>query len=105
MAWLTGWVKRLQITLDHNDIDAALTDFPHLIYLSASSGHSNKDVSCVFDELLGNANRKKIAVTLSDGTTECYVEIEKWDHANEQAWLWVKIPDIDPDVDTVLYLY
>ena len=103
--WLSGWDKRVKTTLDHNDIDAAVSDFPHLVYLSASSGHSSKDVSCVFDELGNDANRKKIAVTKADGTTECYVEIEQWDDANEQAWLWVKVPAIDPDVDTELYLY
>ncbi len=102
---LPGWGKRVKILLDHNDIDVAQSDFPHLVYLSTSSGHSNKDVSCVFDELLSSANRKKIAVTTSDGQTECYVEIEHWDHAGEEAWLWVKVPDVDPDMDTVLYLY
>lgn len=105
MSWLSDWAKRVKIILDHNDIDAALSNFPHLVYLSASSGHSNKDVSFVFDELGSDANRKKIAVTKADGITQCYVEIEKWDHVNEKAWLWVKIPDVDPDVDTELYLY
>jgi len=62
-------------------------------------------VSCVFDELGSDANRKKIAVTTDDGETECYVEIEKWDDANEKAWLWVKVPSIAADVDTDLYLY
>lgn len=105
MNQLLGWGKRIKIILDHDDIDAALSDFPHLVYLSASSGHSNKDLSCVFDALGSDANRKKIAVTLSDGITECYVEIEKWDHANEKAWLFVKIPNVDPDLDPVLWLY
>jgi hypothetical protein len=63
------------------------------------------DLSCVFDELASDANRKKIAVTTSDGTTQCYVEIEKWDDANEQAWLWVKAPSLSGTVDTDLYLY
>ncbi len=105
MGWLDNWAKRVKIPLDHNDIDAALSDFPHLIYISGSSGYNNKDITFVFDELLNDANRKKIAITKSDGVTECYVEIEKWDHANEKAWLWVKVPDVDPAVDTELYLY
>jgi hypothetical protein len=33
------------------------------------------------------------------------VEIEKWDTANQQAWLWVKIPTINFNSDTALYLY
>ncbi|GAG95160.1 unnamed protein product, partial [marine sediment metagenome] len=104
MAWLSGWAKRVKLTIDQNDIDAALSDFPILVYVSASSGHSSKDISCVFDELTTNDNRKKIAVTLGEDT-ECYVEIEKWDDANEQAWLWVKVPDIADDANTDLYLY
>ena len=103
--WLNTWAKRVKIPLDHDDIDAALSNFPHLVYLSASSGHSNKDVSCVFDELGSDANRKKIAITKSDGVTECYVEIEHWDHANEKAWLWVKVPSVASGADTELYLY
>jgi len=105
MAWLSGWAKRVQIILDHDYIDAVVSDFPHLVYLSESSGHSNKDLTCVFDELGSNANRKKIAITTDDGVTQCYVEIERWDHDNEKAWLWVKVPDADPDVDTDIYLY
>lgn len=105
MAWLSGWNKRVKLTIDQNDIDAALSNFPILVYLSASSGRTSADVSCVFDELTSDDNRKKIAVTTSDGDTECYVEIEKWDDANEQAWLWVKVPSIASDADTDLYLY
>jgi len=105
MAWLSGWDQRVKLTIDNTDIDAALSNFPVLVYLSTSSGRNNDDVSFVFDELTNDANRKKIAVTTSDGTTECYVEIEKWDDANEQAWLWVKAPSISNSADTDLYLY
>ncbi len=104
-SWLTGWSYRVEITIDSNKIDAALADFPVLLYLSTSSGIDGDDVSFVFDELGSDANRKKIAVTTSDGTTQCYVEVEKWDDANEQAWLWVKVPNIASDADTTLYLY
>lgn len=93
------------MTLDSNDIDSALSDFPLLIYLSTSSGRDNDDVSFVFDELQNDSNRKKIAVTTSDGITQCYVEIEEWDDASEEAWLWVKVPLVNNTVDTDLYLY
>lgn len=105
MTWLPGWNKRIKLTIDQGDIDDVLADFPILIYLSSSSGRKDDDVSCVFDELQSDANRKKIAVTTADGLTQCYVEIEKWDDANEKAWLWVKIPVVASGVDTDLYLY
>jgi hypothetical protein len=103
LAWLAGWKKRVKLTIDHTDIDAALSNFPILLYLSTSSGRNADDVSFVFDEI--GANKLKIAVTTSDGVTQCYVEIEQWDSANEKAWLWVKVPSISATADTDLYLY
>ena len=101
--WLSGWKKRIKLSIDHDDIDDILNDFPILLHLSASCGRNSDDVSCVFDELTSDANRKKIAV--AKGATQCYVEIEKWDDDNEEAWLWVKVPSIASDTDTDLYLY
>ena len=103
--WLSGWAKRVSLTIDHNDITSPLTNFPVLVYLSTSSGRNNDDVSFIFDELQNNANRFKIAVTTSDCATQCYVEIEKWDQTSEQAWLWVRVPSISTTSDTVLHLY
>ena len=98
--------EQVQTTIDSSKIDTAdLTDFPVMVHLSTASGIGDADVSAVFDELSSDANRKKIAVTTSDGTTQCYVEIEKWDDANEQAWLHVKVPTVAYDADTILYLY
>ena len=105
MAWLGTWGYRVKASINNADIDAALSNFPVLLYISASSGYNSDDISFVFDELQNDANRKKIAVTTSDGTTECYVEIEKWVDADEEAWLWVKIPSISYTVDTDFYLY
>ena len=85
-------------------IASDLTDFPLLVKLSTTSGVDDDDMSAVFDELTSDSNRKKIAVTESDGTTELYVEIMKWDDANETALLWVKC-DLSSSTDTILYLY
>jgi hypothetical protein len=105
MAWLGTWAHRIEITIPDTNIDGNLTNFPVLIYLSTSSGTGAADVSAVFDELTSDANRKKIAITTSNGTTECYVEIEKWVDADEEAWLWVKIPSILATGGATLYLY
>jgi hypothetical protein len=105
MAWLSGWAKRVKLTVDAGDITADLTNFPILLYLSTSSGYNAEDISFIFDELTSDANRLKIAVTISDGTTQCYVEIDKWDDANEKAWLWVKVPSVTDIGNTDLYLY
>jgi len=101
--WLDGWNNRVKITIDSGDIDEALSNFPVLIYLSSSSGINGDNVSFVFDEV--GANSLKIAVTESDGITECYVEVEKWDLGNKRAWLWTKISSISNITDTEIYLY
>ncbi len=104
--WLDGgWDQRVEITIDSSNVDAALANFPVLIYISAASGQNPDDISFIFDELVADANRFKIAVTEDDGETELYVEIEKWDDAGEEAWLWVGVPNIANGADTTLYLY
>jgi len=105
MGWLSDWAKRIELTIDNTNVDSDLADFPVLIYISAASGIGAVDASAVFDELISDANRKKIAVTTSDGTTQCYVEIERWDDANEKAWLWVKVPSVAAASSTALHLY
>jgi len=101
--FLYGWSNRIKLTMDHTKIDSDLTDFPVRIHLSSASGINNADVSGVFDEVEGGS--RKIAVTTSDGVTQCYVEIEKWDALSKEADLWVKVPRISSTEDTVLYLY
>jgi hypothetical protein len=104
--WLSGWAKRTKLTIDHNDITSPLANIPVLVYLSSASGRATPkdDVTFVFDELQNNANRFKIAVT-DNSCNQLYVEIEKWDQASEQAWLWVKVPSISDTTDTILHLY
>jgi len=104
-AWLSGWDQRIKLTIDSSKIDSDLTNFPVLIHISSASGITDSDASRVFDELTSDDNRKKIAVTTSDGQTQCLVEIEKWDDANEKAWLWVRVPSVSSSSDTELYLY
>jgi len=105
--WLSGWAKRIKVTVSNTNIDSNLTHFPLLLTLGVSVGTGSDDTTCVFDELTSDANRKKIAVTKSDGTTQCYVEIEKWDDANEKAVLWVSKSDLvlSSSAITDLYLY
>jgi len=107
MAWLSDWAKRIEITVDNTNIDSDLTHFPIPIVLGTAVGQSSDDVSAVFDELTSDANRKKIAVTKDDGTTQIYVEIERWDDANEEAVLWVSKSDLELSSSgaSTLYLY
>jgi hypothetical protein len=103
--WLQGWGRRVRLNIDSNDIDENLTDFPVLIYLSSSSGRNDDNLSFVFDEIQSESDRKKIALTTSDGETQCYAEIERWNATSEEAWLWVRVPSISDSSNTELYLY
>lgn len=107
MAWLEGWDNRVAATIPAGALDTNLTWFPVLLKLGASVGINSTDITFIFDELQSDANRKKIAVTKADGTTELYVEIEKWDHATETAWLWISRTgwSLDYTVDNLVYLY
>lgn len=107
MGWLSGWAKRVEVTPDKNDIDALLTHFPVTLKIGASVGRNGQDITFVFDELESDANRKKIALTKADGTTQLYAEIVKWDHAGEFAELHVSRSgwEISSTVDTPFYLY
>jgi len=44
---------------------------------------------------------------LSDGKTECYVEVVSgsWDSVVEVGEIWVKVPTLSATEDTILYLY
>ncbi len=104
-AWLAGWGRRMRISIDRHDVDENLFHFPVLVLISDSSGNHSDDVTFVFDELTADSGRLKIAVTRADGVTQCYVEIEKWDSASSEAWLWVRVPGISSSENTELYLY
>ena len=91
-------------TIDHNKIDGNLSDFPVLIHLAGDSGTNSFDATELFNELPLYEDRKKIAVFDSDGN-QCYVEIESWDHVNQEAWLWVRIPDVSSTENTELKIY
>jgi len=105
MGWLSGWKKRFKVSVDNTLIDAVLTNWVAKLHGSTSAGIGGVDVSKIFDELTSNANRKKIAITSSDGTTQLYAVIERWDDASEAFIINVKIPSVASGADTVLYFY
>ena len=90
------------LTMDSSKIDSDLTDFPLLIHLASDSGISNVNATDIFTEV-GTASGK-ISIQLED-TTELDVEIESWDVDNQEAYLWVKVPQVSASEDISLNLY
>ena len=101
MAWLANWDKRIKLTADNTKVDSDLTQFPLTVFLKTGNGETTK----VFDEI--TTNNLKMAVTKTDGTTELYVEIEKWDNGNQIGILHCGLAAdiLDADADTDYYLY
>lgn len=105
MAWLGTWANRIELLIHNANVDNTLYNFPILVSLSASSGLTNTDLSAVFSNIETTTNRKKIAITDYTGTSQHYVEIERWDQEASSAQLWVNVPEVHTDRPTLLYLY
>lgn len=103
MSWLTGWNNRIAFEISNASISEDVADFPILVYLSQHSGICSYNMQEVFSDL--GTSSKKIAITTSDGTTQCYVEVEQWDFSNKKAYLWVRIPLVSSTSDNKFYLY
>jgi hypothetical protein len=68
----------------------------------------NKSNSQIYDniKLTGvKDNRRRIAITSDNGTTQLYTEIENWNIVDKNAVLWTKVPLISGSVGNILYLY
>jgi hypothetical protein len=99
-------VSPYKIVIDHTKFSDTLPNFPIRIHLSSSGGANDFDASGLFAVLASGSNRKKIAVTLEDMETQCYVEIEPgYDFSAPSMNLWVKVPFVSSVEDTVLYLF
>lgn len=94
-AWLSGWNNRRLLTIDGTKIDAALTDFPVLVKLQSS----------FFDFGKAQVNGQDVRFTDPDGTTLLKYEIEKWNSAGGEAYIWVKIPSVASGSYTTFYMY
>lgn len=105
MAWLGTWTKRRAITISSANIDNNLTHFPLPIFVNATAGTGNTDITDIFTEI--TTNELKLAVTKSDGTTQIYVEIDTWDNGTTKGILWVSKSDLtlSSSGNTTLYIY
>jgi hypothetical protein len=91
---LDGW-KGIpsRIVIHKEKVDADLTDFLLTIYKEPHLVNINF-----------NLNRKKFAVTLEDGVTQCFAEARR-ESVLEEPKLIVKVPKVLCNADTILYLY
>ncbi len=92
-AWLDpAWTYRSAVTLTNGN-GASLANFQVRIDLGSSFDFGNTA-----------AGGSDLRFTAADGTTLLPYWIEKWDSANRQAIVWVRVSSI-PVAGTVVYLY
>lgn len=100
--WLSGFSNRLPLYIDVRDYTEDFTDFPMALTLSDDC-LGGRDYSSI-PIALGN-NPYKIAVTLADGTTQCYVENAYLDETNGVLELYFKISLLSTDTIVDVFLY
>jgi hypothetical protein len=91
-AWCDDdYAYRKKITIDHDQVNGNLTNFP--VYI-----HTNLNRKCL--------NAKGYDVMLCDSACSEYkCDIEHYDSGTGDMKLWVKVPTVSSVADTVLWIY
>jgi len=99
MSFPTGWTKKCSLTIDNTKVSGTtnLTNFPVLLTEANFP-------STIFDNTQ-SAGQDLRFTSDEAGTTELAFEIVNWDTTNDKAEVWVKIPTVDYDNDTVFYVW
>ncbi|MCK5137188.1 MAG: DUF2341 domain-containing protein, partial [Bacteroidales bacterium] len=101
--WLDGYCYRKQITIQESQIPdgSDFTDFPVLISVSLDN-----DLRDEFNGgYVNNSNGWDLVFTSSDGEARLDHEVEKYVAATGEYVAWVKIPTLDHNDNTIIYLY
>ena len=94
--WDSNWAYRKTVTFNNSLQQEDLTNIPILVKLNASN----------FNFLKAKSNGEDIRFIGSNDSQALSYEIEKWDSANSQAWIWVKVPLIRASSSSdFIYMY
>jgi hypothetical protein len=83
-------LPKIEVRINSDNIDAAITDFPHKVYLQGDPS---------FVDILGSDDWHYLHAT-DDEDNELYVEVEHWDPDNGEAILHIIYPTVSASVDT-----
>lgn len=89
-----NWIYRKSITIDSDDVDEVLTDFPVLVYLDSD----RVNWSYVQDDL------DDLRFISNDNETVLDYEIESY-VVNVDAWIWINQPSVSNTSDTWFWMY
>jgi len=98
MGWLSGYNKRIKLTIDHTKIDDTLSNFPVTVFFTDAQAEE------IFAEFDADEDFDRGQFALGDDTL-LYAEKELFDHSESKAIYHVKIPSISSSVDTDYYFY
>lgn len=98
----SSWGYRKKITIDSNKVSGSsnLTNFPMLISTTTVDWKDTVNGGNV-----GQDDGDDILFTASDGVTKLDHEIEYYASSTGELVAWVKIPTLDYDDDTEIYIY
>jgi len=93
--WDGNWQYKKQITIDHDQVPSAQTNFPVLINLSSDN------------ELKTNAKSDGSDIAFVDSTesTQYHHEIEHYKSSTGRLVAWVNVTSLSAVADTTLYMY
>ena len=97
-AWYDiNWLDRNELTFSNSASAENLTELSRcLVHLDASN----------FDFSRAQSAGQDVRFTDSDGATLLSHEVEKWDQAGQEAWVWVKVPQVDANsTSDSIYVY
>lgn len=88
----TNFTYRKLITVDHNQVDNTLTNFPILVHIDSDlSGHAQSDADDIF------------FILYSDNATKLNHEIENY--TSGILWAWVNVTTLSSSSDTLIWMY
>ena len=98
----SDWGYRKKITIDADQVSGSsdLSGFPVLISDTSADWKSTGNGGHV-----GQTDGGDLVFTSADGVSKLYHEIESYTATTGQLIAWVKIPTLDYDNDTEIYLY
>ena len=91
--WNDDWLYRKQFTINSSQVSADLTNFPMLV--SITDGDLSSKAQTDGDD---------IVFTQFQGSKLDH-EIESYDSSTGELLAWVKVPQLDGDLDSYLYMY
>jgi biopolymer transport protein ExbB len=97
--WNPAWTQRQTLTLDTTGNAAALTESPGTATVLVRLSDAN------FPFASAREDGSDLRFIAADGKTALSHQIESYDNLLNEAYVWVKIPDLKPSEKTTLHLY